>query len=92
MRAVQGQAHTGQAVPPLCQGEWSYNDTIFFFYLVRRGYLFVLILKRILCFKRVAEAVTEKSLHTYSRLYPRLKSIRELSIKIAVEVRGSDLS
>lgn len=30
--------------------------------------------------------MTEKSLNTYSRIYPRLKDIRELSIKIAVEI------
>ncbi|VDL75703.1 unnamed protein product [Nippostrongylus brasiliensis] len=40
----------------------------------------------LLAARRVAESVTEKSLYEYSRLYPRLKSIRELSIKIAVEV------
>ncbi|WKX96427.1 hypothetical protein Q1695_012682 [Nippostrongylus brasiliensis] len=33
----------------------------------------------------VAESVTEKSLYTYSRLYPRLKDIREISIKIAID-------
>ncbi|VDM53812.1 unnamed protein product, partial [Angiostrongylus costaricensis] len=40
----------------------------------------------LLAARKIAEAVTEKSLYTYSRLYPRLKSIRELSIQIAVEV------
>ncbi|PAV62954.1 hypothetical protein WR25_03856 isoform B [Diploscapter pachys] len=34
----------------------------------------------------VAESVTEKSLYTYSRLYPRIKDIRELSVKIAIKV------
>ncbi|CAJ0960253.1 unnamed protein product, partial [Mesorhabditis belari] len=36
--------------------------------------------------RKVAESVTEKSMNTYSRIYPRLKDIRELSIKIAVEI------
>ncbi|KHJ95899.1 malic enzyme, NAD binding domain protein [Oesophagostomum dentatum] len=40
----------------------------------------------LLAARRVADAVTEKSLVTYSRLFPRLKDIRELSIHIAVEV------
>ncbi|KAK5971898.1 hypothetical protein GCK32_014183 [Trichostrongylus colubriformis] len=30
--------------------------------------------------------VTDKSLNTYVRLYPRLKDIRELSVKIAIDV------
>ncbi|KAK6737782.1 hypothetical protein RB195_020093 [Necator americanus] len=33
-----------------------------------------------------SEFVTEKSLQTYARLYPRLKDIRELSVLIAIEV------
>lgn len=36
--------------------------------------------------QKVAESVSEKSLNEYSRIYPRLKDIREISIKIAVEV------
>ncbi|EYC12302.1 hypothetical protein Y032_0048g1717 [Ancylostoma ceylanicum] len=40
----------------------------------------------LLAARRVADSVTEKSLTTFSRLYPRLKSIRELSIQIAIEV------
>lgn len=40
----------------------------------------------LLAARKVAEAVSEKSLNTYSRLYPRIKDIRELSVKIAVEV------
>ncbi|KAJ1374255.1 Malic enzyme [Parelaphostrongylus tenuis] len=40
----------------------------------------------LLAARKIAEAVTEKSLYTYSRLYPRLKNVRELSIEIAVEV------
>uniref|UniRef100_A0A0N4VXE0 Malic_M domain-containing protein n=1 Tax=Haemonchus placei TaxID=6290 RepID=A0A0N4VXE0_HAEPC len=36
--------------------------------------------------QRCAEFVTEKSLRTYARLYPRLKDIRELSVLIAVDV------
>lgn len=40
----------------------------------------------LLAARMVAEAVSEKSLNTYSRVYPRLKDIRELSVKIAVEV------
>ncbi|KAK6737778.1 hypothetical protein RB195_020090 [Necator americanus] len=36
--------------------------------------------------RRCASFVTEKSLHTYGRLYPRLKDIRELSILIAIDV------
>ncbi|ETN81089.1 malic enzyme, NAD binding domain protein [Necator americanus] len=33
-----------------------------------------------------SEFVTEKSLQTYARLYPRLKDIRELSVLIAIEI------
>lgn len=40
----------------------------------------------LLAARRVAESVSEKSLSEYSRIYPRLKDIREISIKIAVEV------
>ncbi|EGT48434.1 CBN-MEN-1 protein [Caenorhabditis brenneri] len=40
----------------------------------------------LLAARMVAEAVSEKSLNTYSRVYPRLKDIKELSVKIAVEV------
>ncbi|VDM79873.1 unnamed protein product, partial [Strongylus vulgaris] len=40
----------------------------------------------LLAARRVADSVTETSLMKYSRLYPRIKSIRELSIHIAVEV------
>uniref|UniRef100_A0A1I7XPG0 Malic enzyme n=1 Tax=Heterorhabditis bacteriophora TaxID=37862 RepID=A0A1I7XPG0_HETBA len=40
----------------------------------------------LLAARKVADSVSEKSLYTYSRLYPRLKDIRELSIKIAIEV------
>ncbi|CAI5442246.1 unnamed protein product [Caenorhabditis angaria] len=36
--------------------------------------------------RMVAEAVSEKSLNTYSRVYPRLKDIRELSVQIAIAV------
>ncbi|PIO70076.1 malic enzyme domain protein [Teladorsagia circumcincta] len=36
--------------------------------------------------RRVASAVTEKSLTEYARLYPRLKDIRELSVKIALDI------
>ncbi|WKX95315.1 hypothetical protein Q1695_012065 [Nippostrongylus brasiliensis] len=36
--------------------------------------------------RRCAASVTEKSLNEYSRLYPRLKDIRELSVKIALDV------
>ncbi|RCN46598.1 malic enzyme, NAD binding domain protein [Ancylostoma caninum] len=36
--------------------------------------------------RRVAASVTEKSLNEYSRLYPRLKDIRELSVKIALDI------
>ncbi|KAK5976541.1 hypothetical protein GCK32_015971 [Trichostrongylus colubriformis] len=35
---------------------------------------------------RCAESVTVKSLEKYSRLYPRLKHIRELSVYIAIDV------
>lgn len=41
--------------------------------------------------QKVSEAVTEKSLNSYSRLYPRIKDIRALSVKIAAEV-GSFLN
>ncbi|KAF8363451.1 men-1 [Pristionchus pacificus] len=40
----------------------------------------------LLAARKVAESVSEKSLNEYSRIYPRLKDIREISIKIAVEV------
>ncbi|PIO70051.1 malic enzyme domain protein [Teladorsagia circumcincta] len=40
----------------------------------------------LLAARRCAESVTAKSLDTYSRLYPRLKDIRELSVHIAVDV------
>lgn len=40
----------------------------------------------LLAARKVAESVSEKSLSEYSRIYPRLKDIREISIKIAVEV------
>ncbi|KAK6055366.1 malic enzyme domain protein [Cooperia oncophora] len=40
----------------------------------------------LLAARRCAEFVTERSLHTYSRLYPRLKDIRELSVLIAIDV------
>ncbi|VDO59886.1 unnamed protein product [Heligmosomoides polygyrus] len=40
----------------------------------------------LLAARRCAEFVTERSLFTYSRLYPRLKDIRELSILIAIDV------
>lgn len=33
-----------------------------------------------------ASMVTEKSLNQYVRLYPRLKEIRELSVRIAIDV------
>ncbi|VDO18595.1 unnamed protein product [Heligmosomoides polygyrus] len=33
----------------------------------------------------VAESVSHKSLYTYSRIYPRLKDLRELSIRIAID-------
>ncbi|VDM76290.1 unnamed protein product, partial [Strongylus vulgaris] len=36
--------------------------------------------------RRCANSVTEKSLQTYARLYPRLKDIRELSVLIAIDV------
>ncbi|KAK6044437.1 malic enzyme, NAD binding domain protein [Cooperia oncophora] len=36
--------------------------------------------------RRVAASVTEKSLNEYSRLYPRLKDIRELSVNIALDI------
>ncbi|KAK6039410.1 malic enzyme, NAD binding domain protein [Cooperia oncophora] len=42
--------------------------------------------KELVNFQEVSTSVTEKSLEKYSRLYPRLKDIRELSIKIAVAV------
>ncbi|VDO59884.1 unnamed protein product [Heligmosomoides polygyrus] len=35
--------------------------------------------------RRCAAMVTEKSLNEYSRLYPRLKDIRELSVQIALD-------
>ncbi|KAK6016027.1 malic enzyme, NAD binding domain protein, partial [Ostertagia ostertagi] len=38
----------------------------------------------LLAAREVSNSVTEKSLEKYSRVYPRLKDIRELSIKIAV--------
>ncbi|PIO58823.1 malic enzyme, NAD binding domain protein, partial [Teladorsagia circumcincta] len=40
----------------------------------------------LLAAREVSNSVTEKSLEKYSRVYPRLKDIRELSIKIAVIV------
>ncbi|VDO42347.1 unnamed protein product [Haemonchus placei] len=40
----------------------------------------------LLAARRVAESVTEKSLNEYSRLYPRLKDIRELSVHIALDI------
>ncbi|GMR36370.1 hypothetical protein PMAYCL1PPCAC_06565 [Pristionchus mayeri] len=40
----------------------------------------------LLAARKVAESVSEKSLNEYSRIYPRLKDIREISIKIAIEV------
>ncbi|CAD6198201.1 unnamed protein product [Caenorhabditis auriculariae] len=40
----------------------------------------------LLAARMVAENVSEKSLYTFSRVYPRLKDIRELSVKIAIEV------
>ncbi|KAK6037691.1 malic enzyme, NAD binding domain protein, partial [Cooperia oncophora] len=40
----------------------------------------------LLAARRCAESVTVKSLEKYSRLYPRLKDIRELSVHIAVDV------
>ncbi|PIO62085.1 malic enzyme, NAD binding domain protein [Teladorsagia circumcincta] len=40
----------------------------------------------LLAARRCANFVTEKSLNTYSRLYPRLKDIRELSVLIAIDV------
>ncbi|KAK5978132.1 hypothetical protein GCK32_019603, partial [Trichostrongylus colubriformis] len=36
--------------------------------------------------RRVAASVSEKSLNDYARLYPRLKDIRELSVKIALDI------
>ncbi|KAK6737776.1 hypothetical protein RB195_020086 [Necator americanus] len=36
--------------------------------------------------RRCARSVSEKSLNEYSRLFPRLKDIRELSVKIAVDL------
>lgn len=36
--------------------------------------------------RRCAAMVTEKSLNEYSRLYPRLKDIRELSVQIALDI------
>ncbi|VDK48743.1 unnamed protein product [Cylicostephanus goldi] len=40
----------------------------------------------LLAARKVASLVTEKSLNKYSRIYPRLKNIREISVQIAVEV------
>ncbi|KAK5970981.1 hypothetical protein GCK32_007237, partial [Trichostrongylus colubriformis] len=40
----------------------------------------------LLAARRCANFVTEKSLQTYARLYPRLKDIRELSVLIAIDV------
>ncbi|KAK5971226.1 hypothetical protein GCK32_019568, partial [Trichostrongylus colubriformis] len=40
----------------------------------------------LLAARRCAESVTVKSLEKYSRLYPRLKHIRELSVYIAIDV------
>ncbi|KAK6015353.1 malic enzyme, NAD binding domain protein, partial [Ostertagia ostertagi] len=40
----------------------------------------------LLAARRCANFVTEKSLNTYARLYPRLKDIRELSVLIAIDV------
>ncbi|KAK6027949.1 malic enzyme, NAD binding domain protein [Ostertagia ostertagi] len=36
--------------------------------------------------RRVAASVTDKSLTEYARLYPRLRDIRELSVKIALDI------
>ncbi|KAK6014129.1 malic enzyme, NAD binding domain protein [Ostertagia ostertagi] len=36
--------------------------------------------------RRVAASVTEKSLNEFSRLYPRLEDIRELSVMIALDI------
>ncbi|VDM59798.1 unnamed protein product [Angiostrongylus costaricensis] len=40
----------------------------------------------LLAARRCAQSVTKKSLEEYSRLYPRLKDIRELSVHIAIDV------
>ncbi|CAJ0605029.1 unnamed protein product [Cylicocyclus nassatus] len=40
----------------------------------------------LLAARRCSNFVTEKSLQTYARLYPRLKDIRELSVLIAIDV------
>ncbi|KHJ90299.1 malic enzyme, NAD binding domain protein, partial [Oesophagostomum dentatum] len=40
----------------------------------------------LLAARRCSQFVTERSLQTYARLYPRLKDIRELSVLIAIDV------
>ncbi|KAK5971266.1 Malic enzyme NAD binding domain protein, partial [Trichostrongylus colubriformis] len=40
----------------------------------------------LLAARQVASSVTEEALHDYSRLYPRLRDIREISVHIAIDI------